>query len=43
MVCRLCKYRQTEIALVIIVENAGSGSKNAVPIAKDIFDAYYTK
>lgn len=32
-----------EIALVIIVENAGSGSKNAVPIAKDIFDAYYTK
>ncbi len=32
-----------EIALVIIVENAGSSSKNAVPIAKDIFDAYYTK
>lgn len=32
-----------EIAVVIIVENAGSSSKNAVPIAKDIFDVYFTK
>lgn len=32
-----------EIAIVIIVENAGSSSKNAVPIAKDIFDVYFAK
>lgn len=30
-----------DIIVSIIVENAGSGRKHAVPIAKEIFDAYY--
>lgn len=30
-----------DIAVAIIVEDSGSGSKYAVPIAKKIFDAYY--
>ncbi|MCR5342843.1 MAG: penicillin-binding protein 2 [Butyrivibrio sp.] len=32
-----------EIAVTIIVENAGSGGEYAVPIAKRIFDAYFGK
>lgn len=34
---------KAEIAVVIIVENAGSSSKHAVPIAKEIFNAYFGK
>lgn len=30
-----------DIAIAVIVENSGLGSKYAVPIAKKIFDAYY--
>ena len=30
-----------DIAVAIIVEDSGSGSEYAVPIAKKIFDAYY--
>lgn len=33
---------KAEIVISIIVENAGSSSKHAVPIAKDIFDTYYS-
>ena len=29
------------IAVAVIVENGGTGSEAAVPIAGDIFDAYY--
>ncbi|NMB43599.1 MAG: DUF2370 domain-containing protein [Clostridiales bacterium] len=32
---------KAEIAVTIILENAGSSSKNAVPIAKDIFKTYF--
>ena len=32
-----------QIAVTIIVENAGSGGEYAVPIAKRIFDAYFEK
>lgn len=32
---------EPEIALTIIIENAGSGGEYAVPIAKRIFDAYF--
>lgn len=35
--------KQPEIAVSIIVENAGAGSEYAVPIAKKIFDAYLIK
>lgn len=31
-----------DLAVCVIVEGAGSGSEYAVPIAKKIFDAYYT-
>ena len=30
-----------DIAVAVIVEDSGSGSEYAVPIAKKIFDAYY--
>ena len=30
-----------ELAVCVLVEEAGSGSEYAVPIAKRIFDAYY--
>ncbi len=30
-----------EIAVLVLIENAKSGSLNAVPIAKDVFDWYY--
>ena len=30
-----------ELAIAVIAENGGSGSSAAVPIAKQIFDAYY--
>ncbi|NLJ90422.1 MAG: penicillin-binding protein 2 [Clostridiales bacterium] len=32
---------KAEIAVTIILENAGSSSKNAVPIAKEIFNTYF--
>ncbi len=32
---------KADIAVAVIVENSGTGSKYAVPIAKKIFDAYY--
>ena len=31
-----------DIAVAIIVEDSGIGSEYAVPIAKEIFDAYYS-
>lgn len=34
---------KTDIAVSIIVEGAGTGSTYAVPIAKQIFDAYYAQ
>lgn len=34
---------KTDIAVAIIVEDSGTGSEYAVPIAKKIFDAYYTE
>ena len=30
-----------DIAIAVIVENGGTGSEAAVPIAADVFDAYY--
>ena len=33
---------EPDIAVAVIVENSGVGSEYAVPIAKQIFDAYYT-
>ena len=30
-----------ELAIAVLAENGGSGSSAAVPIAKQIFDAYY--
>lgn len=30
-----------EVAVVVVVEDAGSGSKHAVPIAKELFDLYF--
>ena len=30
-----------DIAVAVIVENGGSGSSTAVPLAKTVFDAYY--
>ena len=30
-----------DLAIAVIAENGGSGSSAAVPIAKQIFDAYY--
>ncbi|MCI5858121.1 MAG: penicillin-binding protein 2 [Agathobacter sp.] len=33
--------READIALAVIVEDSGSGSKYAVPVAKKIFDAYF--
>ena len=30
-----------DLAVAIIVENGGTGSEAAVPIAEQIFDAYY--
>lgn len=35
------KEGKSDIAVVVIAEGAGSGSSVAVPIAKQIFDAYY--
>ncbi len=35
-------YEDPEISVTIIVENAGSGGEFAVPIAKRIFDKYFT-
>ncbi len=35
-------YEDPEIAVTIIVENAGSGGEFAVPIAKRIFDKYFS-
>ena len=32
-----------QIAIAVIVENAGSGSANAAPLAKKILDAYFAK
>lgn len=32
-----------DLAVVVLVEEAGSGSEYAVPVAKKIFDAYYKK
>lgn len=32
---------KTDIAVAVIVENSGTGSEYAVPVAKKIFDAYY--
>lgn len=32
-----------QIAISVIVEGAGSGSKQAVPVAKKVFNAYYKK
>ena len=34
---------KSDIAVAVIVEDSGVGSEYAVPIAKDIFDAYYNK
>ena len=30
-----------DLVVCVVVENTGSGSDYAVPIAKDVFDAYY--
>ncbi len=30
-----------DIAIAVIAENGGSGSSTAVPIARQVFDAYY--
>ena len=35
--------KNPEIAISIIVENAGSGSSQAAPLAKKIFNAYFSK
>lgn len=35
------QYDTEDIAVAVIVENSGSGSEFAVPIARQIFDAYY--
>lgn len=35
------KEGQNDIAITVIVEDSGTGSSYAVPIAKKIFDAYY--
>ena len=32
---------ESKIAVAICLEKAGSGSEHAVPLAKDIFDAYF--
>ncbi|CUH93181.1 peptidoglycan D,D-transpeptidase FtsI family protein [Herbinix luporum] len=34
---------EPKIAISVLVENAGSGSKNAVPIAEKVFAAYFNK
>ena len=34
---------KSDIAIAVIVEKAGVGSEYAVPIAKDVFDAYYNE
>lgn len=34
---------KTDIALAVVVEGAGAGSTYAVPAAKQIFDAYYSR
>lgn len=33
-------YERPEIAVAVIVENAGAGSSQAAPVAKKMFDAY---
>ncbi len=35
--------QKNDIAIAVIVENSGYGSKYAVPIAKKVFEAYYAK
>jgi peptidoglycan glycosyltransferase len=34
-------YDNPKIVVSVIVENAGTGSEYAVPIASEIFDAYF--
>ena len=34
---------KSDIAIAVIVEKAGVGSEYAVPIAKEVFDAYYNE
>lgn len=36
-------YEDPEIALAIIIEGAGEGSTAAVPVAKEVFEWYYSK
>lgn len=36
-------YKNPEIVVSVIVENVGTGSEYAVPIAKQIFDAYFNQ
>jgi penicillin-binding protein 2 len=33
--------QNTEVAIAVIVENAGSGSSKAAPLAKKVLDAYF--
>ena len=35
------EYEGKEIAIAVVVENSGNGSRYAVPIAKKVFDSYY--
>ncbi|MGE4595088.1 MAG: penicillin-binding protein 2 [Gammaproteobacteria bacterium] len=35
--------KNPQVAIAIIVENAGSGSSKAAPIAKDVLDVYFAK
>ena len=32
-----------QVAIAIIVENAGSGSSKAAPLAKELLDVYFSK
>ena len=38
---RLSNVDDPDLVVAIIVENGGTGSEAAVPIAEQIFDAYY--
>lgn len=38
----LLRQEDPEIAVTVIVESAGSGSDYAVPLARQVFDAYFS-
>ena len=37
------EYEGKEIAIAVVVENSGNGSRYAVPIAKKVFDSYFSQ